>query len=56
MARGQRISTSLRLPPELWERVKRAAELDKRSVTRAVEAALEAYCLKVERAAKGKAA
>ena len=49
-------TTSLRLPPELWQRVKQAAELDRRSVTRAVEVALEDYCRKVERASKKEAA
>ncbi len=54
MARGKK-STSIRVDPELWERLREAAELDRRSISRAVEEAIEAYIRKVERQ-KGKAA
>ena len=55
MAEGERRVTSFRFPVTLLERLRRAAELDRRSMTRAVEIAVEEYCERVEREAEEKA-
>ena len=48
-AKGRPIPRSFRISPELVERLRAAAELDRRSMTKALEEAIEMYCEKVER-------
>ncbi len=52
---AEKKSTSIRIDPVLWEKLKEAAELDRRSVSRAVEEAVEAYIRKVQRSKKAAA-
>ena len=47
--KGRPIPRSFRISPELVERLRAAAELDRRSMTKALEEAIEMYCEKVER-------
>jgi len=47
---------NIRIPPELLERLKAAAEEDHRTVTLAAEMGIVLYCEKVEREAKKDAA
>ena len=54
MASGKK-NTSIRIDQALWEQLKEAAELDRRSVSRAVEEAVEAYIKKVMRQKKAAA-
>ena len=45
----RRKMTGFRLQEHLIERLRTAAELDRRSMTKALEEAIEMYCEKVER-------
>jgi hypothetical protein len=45
----QKRMTGFRLPVPLIERLREAAELDRRSMTRALEEAIEMYCDRVDR-------
>ena len=52
---SEKKSTSIRIDPALWDQLKEAAEIDRRSVSRAVEEAIEAYIRKVQRSKKAAA-
>ena len=47
--RPQRHATTLRLPPELVNKIKAVAEMNRRTLTKEIEFALEQYIIKHEK-------